>query len=212
MLNQRAAFLRPDSLVAYRHVDGRKRLLIRDTDVGWVSAKTTNSIPTVSTACATNPNYRSWPLVHVRIPLAAVPRKRLAAPMGLPRLPTTARIRPISAAGSRSGALVMNSCIRSHATCWFDEKDTVSDQTFGDMDCDCAYANSIGAPCDKGSRSMPNPLYSTTVGQLNSGQSIAGYPNSMPRADNSSIFLAGVIGVPGKTLAARRAARWFTFL
>ena len=43
---------------------------------------------------------------------------------------------------------------------------------------------------------MPNPLYSTVAGVLNNGQSIADYPNAIPRAEKSSIFLAGIVGVP----------------
>jgi hypothetical protein len=71
------------------------------------------------------------------------------------------------------------------------------DQSFGDMDCDCDFAKSIGASCNPGGRKIPNPLYSTIVGQLNDGtqiQSVAAA--SIPRTDNSAIFLAGIVGVP----------------
>jgi len=69
------------------------------------------------------------------------------------------------------------------------------------MDCDCTYATSIGAGCDPGSRQLPNPLYSNTVGTLNDGAAIQGYLNAVPRTDNSLVFLTGIVGVPWQDLA-----------
>ncbi len=56
LLNQRAVFLRPDSLVAIVMLTDENDCSIRDTDVGWVSADTGTQIPTGSSACQTNPN------------------------------------------------------------------------------------------------------------------------------------------------------------
>jgi hypothetical protein len=70
------------------------------------------------------------------------------------------------------------------------------DQTFGDMDCDCTYAKSIGASCDPGTRNLPNPLFSSVVGKDNAGRDVLATANVAPRADSSSIFLAGIVGVP----------------
>ena len=203
VLNQRAAFLRPDSLVAIVMLTDENDCSIRDTDVGWVSADTTDFVPTGSTACATNPNDKCCYSCTLTSAPAGCPAKTVGCPNG-------------AAQGSNDGTYQAN--IR----CWqqkrrfgyefmypksryvvgLTKKTLCPDQTYGDMDCDCEYANSIGAACDKGGRSMPNPLYSTTVGQLNSGQSIAGYPNSIPRADNSAIFLAGIIGVPWQDIGS----------
>ena len=85
----------------------------------------------------------------------------------------------------------------------FDEEDTVSRSNLRDMDCDCDYAKSIGAACDKGSRELPNPLYSTVVGTLNNGQAIAGYPmlSRVPTIHQYS-WLASWVSL-GKTLVRR---------
>ena len=193
LLNQRAAFLRPDSLVAIVMLTDENDCSIRDTDVGWVSADTSNSIPTGSTQCATNPNDKCCYNCTAGTPAGCA--------NGCP---------------NGTAAAVDDGAYQANIRCWnqkrrfgydflyptsryvvaLTKKTLCPDQTFGDMDCDCAFANRIGAACDKGSREMPNPLYSTVAGVLNNGQSIADYPNAIPRADNSSIFLAGIVGVP----------------
>jgi len=44
---------------------------------------------------------------------------------------------------------------------------------------------------------LPNPLYSNIVGYNNAGNPVAGsYANALARADNSAVFLAGMVGVP----------------
>ncbi len=193
VLKQRAAFLRPDSLVAIVMLTDENDCSIRDTDVGWVSADNTRTIPTGSTACATNPNDKCCYSCTTGAPTGCAD----GCPNG-------------------QAAAVDDGTFQSNIRCWqqkrrfgyefmypksryvvgLTKKTLCPDQTYGDMDCDCTYANSINASCDKGGREMPNPLYSTVVGQLNSGENIAGYPNSIPRADNSAIFLAGIVGVP----------------
>jgi len=70
------------------------------------------------------------------------------------------------------------------------------DQSFGDMDCDCTYATSIGAKCNPGTRRLPNPLYSNVVGQNNAGQNVPTATQAPPRTSNSRVYLAGIVGVP----------------
>ncbi len=166
---------------------------VRDTDVGWVSDDVSASIPTGSTPCATNPNDKCC------YSCTASP------PSGCP-----------SSCPNGQAAGVDDGTYQANIRCWQQKRRfgyeflypksryvvgltnpvLCPDQTYGDMDCNCTYAQTIGASCSPGSRTMPNPLYSTTVGTLNNGSALQGYPQSIPRADNSAIFLAGIIGVP----------------
>jgi hypothetical protein len=193
LLNQRAAFLRPDSLLAIVMLTDENDCSIRDSEVGWVSANVTSQIPTGSSACRTNPNDKCC------YSCTAMP------PVGCANGCTN----PVTAA-------VDDGPYQANIRCWqqkrrfgyeflyptsryvvgLTKKQLCPDQSFGDMDCDCDYAKSIGAGCSPGSRQMPNPLYSTIVGTLNDGSQIEGYPKLLPRSDNSLIFLVGIVGVP----------------
>ena len=202
VLNQRAAFLRPDSLVAIVMLTDENDCSIRDTDVGWVSAKTDTSITSGSTKCAENPNDKCCYSCTVSGP-------------------------PGGCANGCAGAgpAVDDGTYQANIRCWqqkrrfgyeflypksryvvgLTKKELCPDQSFGDMDCDCEYANSIGASCNPGGRRMPNPLYSTVVGTLNNNQAIVGYPNAIARSDNSAIFLAGIVGVPWQDIGVTDA-------
>ncbi len=201
LLNQRAAFLRPDSLVAIVMLTDENDCSIRDTDVGWVSADTTKSIPTGSTQCQTNPNDKccysctavSW-VGSVGTAPGGCPNTCVnPAPAAVDDGPYQANIRCWQQK-RRFGYEFLYP--KSRYVVGLTNKVLCPDQTYGDMDCDCVYAKSIGAGCEPGSRTMDNPLYSTVVGQLNDGTKIAGFPKSIARSDNSAIFLAGIIGVP----------------
>ena len=196
LLNQRAAFLRPDSLVAIVMLTDENDCSIRDTDVGWVSANTSTFIPRGSAQCATNPNDKCCYSCTASPPVGCAST--------CPNPPPT------------DGTEWDDGPYQASIRCWNQKRRfgyeflyptsryvvgltkpvLCPDQDFGDMDCECEYARSIGASCNAGSRSLPNPLYSTTVGQLNNGTAIAGYPNAIARSDNSAIFLAGIVGVP----------------
>ena len=207
-MNQRAAFLRPDSLVAIVMLTDENDCSIRDTDVGWVSAKTDTFIPQGSTQCKTNPNDKCcYSCTAVAWNQAGTVG---TAPNGCPNTCPTPATAPTDGTGWDDGPYQAN--IR----CWqqkrrfgyeflypksryvvgLTNKTLCPNQDFGDMDCTCAYATSIGASCHANSPELPNPLYSTTVGQLNDGTAIAGFPKSIARSDNSAIFLAGIVGVP----------------
>ena len=208
LLNQRAAFLRPDSLVAIVMLTDENDCSIRDTDVGWVAANTGTFIPQGSAQCKTNPNDACcYSCTAVAWNAAGTVG---TAPKGCPNTCPSPATAPTDGTGWDDGPYQAN------VRCWnqkrrfgyeflyptsryvvaLTNKTLCPNQDFGDMDCTCAYATSIGAACHANSPELPNPLYSTTVGQLNNGTQIAGYPNAIARSDNSAIFLAGIVGVP----------------
>ena len=213
LLAQRAVFLRPDSLVAIIMLTDENDCSIRDTDVGWVSdqLEDANHNPTPiasgSSQCQTNPNDKCC----------------YSCTTGAPGGCT---------AGCTAGkAGVDDGEYQPNIRCWqqkrrfgyeflypksryvvgMTQKVLCPDQSYGDMDCNCTYANKIGASCDptggKGGtpRQMPNPLYSVIAGQKNDGSQISQYPNSIPRSDNSAIFLAGIVGVPWQDIGTTDA-------
>ena len=199
LLNQRKAFLRPDSLVAIVMLTDENDCSIRDTDVGWIGADTSITVQTGSTPCASNPNDPNC--FSCFICGGANPPAKCAT-----YCPT-----PTPQPGTWDDA-----ANQLNIRCWHQKrrfgheymyptsryvvgltkKVLCPDQTFGDMDCDCTYAKSIGAACEPGNRQMPNPLYSTVVGTNSNNQNVVGYPGSIARTDNSAVFLAGIVGVP----------------
>ncbi len=194
LLAQRAAFLRPNSILAIVMLTDENDCSLRDTDVGWVATDLSRSIKSGSAACATNPNS---PCCYSCS--ASGPPNNCA-----------------DGCGSNSGLAPDDSAFQANLRCWHQKRrfgydfmyptsryvvgltkhELCPDQTFGDMDCDCTYAHSIGASCDPGSRIMPNPLYSDTIGTSNSGSNVVSNTTAAPRKDNSSIILAGIVGVP----------------
>ena len=192
LLAQRAAFLRPNSLLGIVMMTDENDCSVRDSGVGWISANVKNSIPASSPACATNPNDKCC------YSCSTTP------PAGCAACPST------SATAADDGPYQVN------VRCWHQKRrfgvellyptsryvvglthpELCPDQTFGDMDCDCTYANSIGASCSPGTRRMPNPLYSDIIGQNNAGNAVPSNSQVAPRTDNSNIFLAGIVGVP----------------
>ena len=192
LLNQRAAFLRPDSLVAIVMLTDENDCSIRDMDVGWVAATTSSLITRGSDQCAANPNDKCC----------------YSCTAGTPSTCANGCI--------PAGIAVDDGIYQASIRCWNQKRrfgyeflypvsryvvaltkaELCPDQTFGDMDCDCTYAKSIGAGCDPGIRRMPNPLYSSVVGTLNNNQTLVSQSAAVPRADNSLVVLGGIVGVP----------------
>ena len=196
LLNQRAAFLRPDSLVAIVMLTDENDCSIRDTDVGWVSA-TFNSITTGSPGCANNPNDKCC-FSCTTTPLPGCAPCQSPAPAAVNDGAYQANVRCWNQK-RRFGYEFLYP--KSRYVVGLTKPELCPDQTFGDMDCDCAAAKAIGAVCEAGARRLPNPLYSTIVGTLNDGVTkIQGYPVKLPRSDNSAIFLAGIVGVPWQNI------------
>jgi hypothetical protein len=199
LLNQRKAFLRPDSLVAIVMLTDENDCSIRDTDVGWVGADTGSSIQTGSTPCATNPNDPNC----FSCSICGRPNSPAKCATYCPNL--TAQPETWDDGEDQINIRCWHQKRRfgyefvyptSRYVVGLTKKVLCPDQTFGDMDCDCTYAKSIGASCDPGSRQMPNPLYSTVVGTNSNNQEVIGYADSIARTDNSAVFLAGIVGVP----------------
>jgi len=200
VLAQRAGFLRPNSVLLIAMLTDENDCSLRDTDVGWVAANTTSSIATGSTACQSNPNDRCCYSCTLSVPPAGCAN---GCPNG-------------------SAAAPDDSAYQSNLRCWHQKRrfgyeflypvsryvvgltnpELCPDQTFGDMDCNCTYANTIGASCNPGSRRMPNPLYSNVVGTSNDGTQVLAAAQYAPRTDNSNVFLAGIVGVPWQDLGS----------
>ena len=209
LLAQRARFLRPDSLVAIIMLTDENDCSLRDSDVGWL-ATSGDPIATGSTPCDTNPNDKCCYSCTVLQKDGAVP------PNGCPvSCPSISPGQPMPA-GAHDGANQMNlRCWQqkrrfgyeftyptSRYTVALTKKELCPDQTFGDMDCDCSVAKSIGVGCDPGKRKLDNPLYSNRVGRKSDGVTdVIGYPQSVARTDNSAIFLAGIVGVPWQDIS-----------
>ncbi len=203
LLMQRAQFLRPDSLVAILMLTDENDCSLRDTDVGWVAA-TTDPITTGSAPCATNPNDPCCYSCTANGP------------------PKGCRWTCPSAQGSAQPAGLDDTWMQTNIRCWqqkrrfgyeftyptsrysvaLTKKELCPDQSFGDMDCDCTVAQSIGVGCDPGTRRFANPLYNTVVGRKNDGVTdVVGYPSAIARTDNSVVFLAGIVGVPWQDIS-----------
>ena len=203
LLAQRAAFLRPNSVLAVVMLTDENDCSLRDTDVGWVAADTRSSIATGSSQCVTNPNDKCC------YSCTASP------PMGC-----------ASGCTSSTTAAVDDSVFQVNLRCYHEKRRfgyefmyptsryvvaltkpvLCPDQTYGDMDCDCAAANASGASCSPGSRRLPNPLFSDIVGTSNAGTDVLAAQQVAPRGDNSMIFLTGVIGVPWQDVATTDAS------
>jgi hypothetical protein len=205
LLAQRAAFLRPNSVLAIVMFTDENDCSLRDTDVGWVAADVSSStdLTTGSTPCATNPNDPCCYSCTASV------------------LPSGCSWSCPNPQGQTQPAAQDNSSYQVNIRCWHEKRRfgyeflypvsryvvgltkpvLCPDQSFGDMDCDCTYAKSIGVSCSPNrgtndSRVFPNPLFSDVVGQDDSGNSVLAATQVAPRSDSSNIFLVGIVGVP----------------
>jgi hypothetical protein len=198
LLAQRAAFLRSNSLLAIVMLSDENDFSVRDTDIGWVAMEFGSSVPTGSPNCAVNPNDRCC------YSCMATPPTGCDA-CANPRPPAEDDGAFQDALRGyhqkrRFGYEYLYPTSRYYVA--LTHKDLCPDQTFGDMDCDCTFAKSIGASCDAGSRRMPNPLFSHEMGTDNQGNPVASLDHhSELRKDSSRIFLAGIVGVPWQELS-----------
>ena len=197
LLAQRAAFLRPNSLLLIVMLTDENDCSIRDTDVGWVAAVTAKSIPTGSPTCATDPNDRCCYSCTATAP-AGCPACASPAPASTDDGPYQANIRCYDQK-RRFGFSFLYPTSRYYVG--LTHRELCPDQTFGDMDCDCTKAMSLGASCSPGTRRLPNPLYSQVVGTNSQGNQVNSTTTGPARADASNIFLAGMIGVPWQDIS-----------
>jgi|GEM_PF-160327 len=203
LLAQRAQFLRPDSLVAIVMLTDENDCSLRDSDYGWIGVRR-QDIVAGSAACATDPND---PCCYSCMSKGPPGKCEWTCPNPL---------------GTDQPAGAHESEFQANIRCWHQKerfgveltyptsrysvaltkKELCPDQTFGDMDCECSDARKIGAACEAGQRRFPNPLYSTVVGRKNDGVTdVVGYPDAVPRQDNSAVFLAGIVGVPWQDIS-----------
>ena len=197
LLAQRAAFLRPNSLVVIIMLTDENDCSLRDTDVGWVAAKTSASIMTGSPACAANPNDPCCYSCTGAVPAgcAACPsNSTTAADDG----PFQANVRCYEQK-RRFGFSFLYPTSRYYVG--LTHAELCPDQSFGDMDCDCTYAKSQGAACDPGARRLPNPLYSRTVGTDSKSNPVPAQGTSNARAVATDVYLTGIVGVPWQDLS-----------
>ncbi len=198
LLAQRAAFLRPDSLVAVVMLTDENDCSLRDTDVGWVATDTLHSIKTGSSACASNPNDPCCYSCTASGPPGKCADGCANAGNAQDDGSFQANIRCFHQK-RRFGYEFMYPT--SRYVVGLTKPELCPDQSFGDMDCDCTYANSIKASCNPGTRKLPNPLYSTVVGTNNAGAPVNSLSaTAIARTDNSVVFLAGIVGVPWQDL------------
>jgi len=194
LLAQRAAFLRPDSLVAILMLTDENDCSLRDTDVGWVATVIGTSIESGSDACTTNPNDQCCYSCTTGAPPSGCASGCADKGLAQDDTPYQANIRCFHQK-RRFGYEFMYPT--SRYVVGLTHPELCPDQTFGDMDCDCNFAKSVSASCDPGTRRLPNPLYSKIIGYNNASNPVAsGYANANARADNSAVFLAGIVGVP----------------
>jgi hypothetical protein len=199
LLAQRAAFLRPDSLVAILMLTDENDCSLRDTDVGWVATDTSNSITRGSDKCATDPNNACCYSCTAGGP-----------PKGCPD-----GCNPKGPANDDGSFQANIRCFHQKRRFGYEFMYPISryvvgltnaflcpDQTFGDMDCDCKFATKIGASCNPNAASKkPNPLYSNIIGTNNAGAPVqSATASAIARVDNSIVFLAGIVGVPWQDL------------
>ena len=185
LLDQRKAFLRPDSLVAIIMLSDENDCSIRDSGYGWLA--TDDTLEVATQACERDPNDRCCTYCGFA-----------SAPAGCPALETD----PNCAAHTLDKA--------KNVRCWdqkrrfgidllyptsrystaLDSVELCPDSTFGDADCSCRRAKELGLGCDPGTP-VRNPLYT----DLRSEQGLPA-----PRTPGL-VFLAGIVGVPWQDLA-----------
>jgi len=197
LLAQRASFLRSNSLLAIVMLSDENDFSVRDEDVGWVGMEFGTSITTGSPMCAKSPNDPCCYSCTVSTP-----------PSGCEACPSVAHSEddgPYQVAlrgyhqKRRFGYEFLYPVSRYYVGLMHQE--LCPDQTFGDMDCDCTFARSIGSKCDPGKRRMPNPLFSHVIGTNNQGQAVQSLDSASPlRKNSSTIMLGAIVGVPWQAL------------
>ena len=175
VLAQRAAFLRPDSLVAVVMLSDENDCSIRDDGVGWFVGATSH-MPKATQACATNPNDPCC---------RSCAQNESSPPAGCPAL--------------GADPVCMGAAANSYNT-WDNLHDSLNlrcynqKQRFGfDLLYDTGrYVNALTNPIlalpSDPTKTVTNPLYA--VGS-----------SGKPPRDPSLVFLAGIVGVPWQDIA-----------
>jgi len=198
LLEQRAWFLRPDSLVAVIMLSDENDCSIRDDGVSWLVGAQRNRIPRGTQACLTNPNdpcCRSCALYEASPPPGCNPLDS-DPNCTLPAYTATEESLNLRCFDQkrRFGLDFLYP--------WWRYVDGLQLSVVLGRDCrsddDCpAYEDTSGnqvqaaGACVDGTCEYVNPLNATSPY----------YPRSIPRPDASLVFLAGIVGVPWQDIA-----------
>jgi hypothetical protein len=173
-LAQRAAFLRPDSLVAIVMLSDENDCSIRDDGVGWFVGATSH-MPKSTAACAANPNdvcCRSCAQNETTPPGSCMPLSADPVCMGA--------VAPNYNTWDNGNDSLNLRCYNQKQRFGFDLLYETNRYVNG------LTAQTVTKPSD--GTSVPNPLYAT------------GTSGKAPR-DPSLVFLAGIVGVPWQDIA-----------
>jgi hypothetical protein len=210
ILAQRAAFLRSDSLVAVVMLSDENDCSLKDTGAysWWPASAHKSSSPIVynrmfrpSAACSSaGPNDRCCYSCMLGGIDATIPQDCLDAD-------PTCRYTADPTMGlelAESADPINLRCMQQKQRFGYDFlfpvtrysnalslKTICPDQTYGDLDCDCAAAKAKGLACVAGA-AVENPLYAKL------GSAV---PTGPDRDDPSRVFFLGIVGVPWQDLA-----------
>jgi len=197
ILTQRKVFLRPDSLVAIVTLSDENDCSMRDDTYAWVPMTAASGFRMWrgSSICASNPND----------PCCFSCMLASNASAACQALDTTCTQSDTSAKLAPAADDVNMRCRSMKKRFGFDflfpttryvnaltKLQLCPDQTYGDLDCDCTAAHANGVACIPGTP-VPNPLFQNLDSTY--------VPTSPVRLDASSVFLAGIVGVPWQDLA-----------
>lgn len=201
ILAQRKAFLRPDSLVTVIMLSDENDCSMRDDSYAWLATThgNGNRMWRGSKPCATNPNDPCC--FSCMLSASASEACRQLDPtctFDAPDAHLTAVADDINmrcrSMRQRFGVDLLFPVTRYVNA--LTKLQICPEQTYGDLDCDCTAAKAQGVPCVAGN-SIPNPLFQN----LDSNY----VPTGPMRIDASSVFFAGIVGVPWQDLAVESA-------
>jgi hypothetical protein len=189
VLQQRANFLRPDSLVAIVMMSDETDCSIIDYGQGWLVAANDVPIPRPTSQCATNPND----------PCCRNCQQTGDAYKSCPAPASDGNCTKDDGDGNGAGYIGTKNNA-ANLRCWQTKRRFGFDLLFG-ID---RYVNGLTQPTvkDRAGKDRPNPLMSL-VNDPTTGQPIPQYAGLLPRNDSSLIYLAGIIGVPWQDLATQ---------
>ncbi len=194
LLEQRKAFLRPDSMVAILMLTDENDCSMRADGYGWLVGAGRNDVKSSpsnsTTACDTGgPNdpccASCWSRAELPAqctPVASDP-KCVAEPDKAPDDAPNARCWEQK---RRFGLDLLYPTSRYEVA--LKNPIICPNSSFGDADCSCTRAKELGVPCDPGPEVL-NPLYQDLTKGMASGR------------DSSLVFLAGIVGVPWQDIA-----------
>jgi hypothetical protein len=195
LLEQRNAFLRPDSVVAVILLTDEDDCSIRETDIGWWSSDIARGITRPSSACATDPNDPCCYSCSFDTPAGCLPREQDTAccPVGEQGAPCT-ELDPIMSPREEQENIGQNlRCFDQKRKYGFDYLYPVERYVLG------LTSNWLpegfdehGEPFldDAGNvRFLPNPLFSQPIDDLGNVRS------------KEQVFLVGIVGIPWQDVA-----------